>query len=218
MGKVILTYWPLRGLGNHIKLICEQGGVDYEYRPMNGELWATEKPTIDLDYPNLPHIADGDLRISESGAICKYLAKKGGLMPTTDQEIINSDMAEGVCNDLTWLFVKLVFNPNFAEDRAKYPEQAKAKFALFEKVLGKRQFLAGDRVTWIDLSFYERLDVNTLMVPDILDDYPNLKEYKSRIEALEGVAAYLASDRFSAFPVSGGPAAWGKEEGKSIFD
>jgi len=209
MGKVVLTYWPLRGLGQHILWILEQGKIEYEFRPMNGQLWGTEKPTLDMDFPNLPYLVDGDIKISESVAICKYLAKKCGLFPSTDAEVISSDIAEGVVQDFKMAFFKLVFNPNYDEEKEKYPEQVKTKLGYFEKALGKRNWLAGERVTWVDLVFYECLDVNSMYLPGLLDSMPNLQAYKSRVEALDGIAAYRASDRFKAYPVTGGHARWG---------
>merc|ERR550534_3144422 len=113
---------------------------------MNPTLWQTEKPTIALDYPNIPHILDGDFRMSESSAIMKYLAKKCGLMPTIDMEIANSDMAEGFLNDLTRPFGQLIFSANYDTEKTNYPDQYKGKLALLEKVLTKRNYLAGNRL------------------------------------------------------------------------
>ena len=176
---------------------------------MNGPLWQTEKPTLDLDFPNLPHIVDGDVKMSESIAICKYIARKCGLMPTTDEEIINSDIAEGAVADFKMIFFRLIFNPNYDTEKEKYPDQIKTKLALFEKVFTKRPWLAGDRITWMDFVLYESLDVNSMFVPGILDDFPKVLDYKARIEALDGIAAYRSSDRFNPYPVTGGSARWG---------
>jgi len=216
-GKVVITYWPLRGLGQQIHWLCEVGGIDYEVRHMNPTLWQTEKPSIELDYPNIPHILDGDFRMSESSAIMKYLSKKCGLAPKTNVEVANSDMAEGALGDLTSPFGRLIFSDNYDTEKLKYPEQYKAKLAVFEKVLSKRPYLAGDRLTWTDIVLYESLDVNSMFVPGVLDDFPKVQEFKARVDSLENVVAYRNSDRFKAWPVTGGPAKWGKVPGETIF-
>jgi len=210
MGKVTLTYWPLRGLCTPIQWIMEYGGIEYEINRMTSfEQWTKEKPNLPLDFPNLPHIAEGNVRMSESTAICKYLARKCDLMPKTDQEIINCDIAEGAINDFKMLFFKLMFNPNYETDKAKYPDSIKAKLALFEKVFAKRPWLAGDNITWLDFVLYESLDVNSMFVPGILDEFPKVVAYKTKIDNLEKIAAYRKSDRFNAWPVTGGAARWG---------
>jgi len=173
------------------------------------EQWTKEKPNLPLDFPNLPHIAEGNVRMSESTAICKYLARKCDLMPKTDQEIINCDIAEGAINDFKMLFFKLMFNPNYDTDKAKYPDSIKTKLALFEKVFAKRPWLTGDNITWLDFVLYESLDVNSMFVPGILDEFPKVVAYKTKIDNLEKIAAYRKSDRFNAWPVTGGAARWG---------
>ena len=35
------------------------------------------KHTIGMDYPNLPYLIDGDVKMSESLAMLKYIARKG---------------------------------------------------------------------------------------------------------------------------------------------
>jgi len=218
MSKLTLTYWPLRGLGKPIEWIMEYGGVEHEIvRHFGYDTWLAEKGTLDLDYPNLPHIVDGDVRMSESLAICKYLGRKCDLMPKTEQEVITADIAEGAVNDFIMLFFTLMFNPNYDTDKKAYPDKLKAKLAQFEKVFAKRPWLAGDRLIWLDFVLYESLDVNSLFVPGILDDFPKVAAYKAKIDALPKIAAYRSSDRFAPFPVTGGPdARWGKNPEETI--
>jgi len=219
MGKLTLTYWPLRGLCKPIEWILEYAGVEHDIsRIFEYEKWLQEKATLPLDYPNLPHIVDGDVRMSESIAICKYLARKHDLMPKTEAETITADIAEGAVHDFKMLFFTLMFNPSYDTEKKAYPDKLKAKLGQFEQVLGKRPWLVGDRVTWLDFVLYESLDVNVMFVPGILDDFPRVAAYKAKIDALPRIAAYRASDRFAPFPVTGGPARWGKNPKETIHD
>ena len=195
----------------------EYANVDYEVREINFETWTKEKPALPLDYPNLPHIVDGDIKMSESMAICKYISRKCDLMPKTDEEIRNADMAEGAIIDFRILFFVLMFNTSYDTDKDQYPAQIKAKLVNFERVFTKQKWLVGNRITWMDFVLYESLDVNSMFVPGILDDFPKVKEYKNRIESFDKIAAYRKSDRFKAFPVTGGPARWGKQAGETIY-
>ena len=42
----------------------------------NKDAWFDVKFTLDLDFPNLPYLMDGDFKITESEAIMKYIAAK----------------------------------------------------------------------------------------------------------------------------------------------
>ena len=56
---------------------------------------------------------------------------------------------------------------------------------------------------------YELFDIHSLLIPNLLDEFPNLKAYHARIQGLEKVAAYMKSDKFIAYPLNGSMAAWG---------
>lgn len=217
MGKLVLTYWPLRGLCQPINWLMEYAGMDYEVRPMmEYQAWLKEKADLPLDYPNLPHIVDGDVRMSESMAICKYLARKCNLMPQTDEEIRNADMTEGALMDFKMLFFKLMFSENYNTEKEEYPAKMKAKLAVFEKIFTKNKWLIGNKMTWLDFVLYESLDVNCMFVPGLLDDFPKVQAYKKELDSLDNIAAYRKSERFHAWPVTGGSARWGQKPGETI--
>ena len=59
-------------------------GVDFEDKlyskgpapELDGSMWLDAKFNLGLDFPNLPHLIDGDFKISETCAIMKYVAAK----------------------------------------------------------------------------------------------------------------------------------------------
>ena len=40
------------------------------------EAWTSVKPTLGLDFPNLPYLFDGDVKLTETTAVHRYLADK----------------------------------------------------------------------------------------------------------------------------------------------
>lgn len=89
----------------------------------------------------------------------------------------------------------------------------------FTDFAGKRSWLAGDNITYIDFRFAEVLDHVELCFPGSLDNVTNVKNYKSKFEALEKIAAYKKSDRFNKWPVNGAIAKWGgknEESGEEV--
>ena len=58
---------------------------------------------------------------------------------------------------------------------------------------------------------YELFDINSQLEPTVLDDFPNLKAFHGRVQAMPTVAAYINSDKFLAKPFNGAMAKWGSK-------
>ena len=76
-----LGYWGIRGLGEFARLIAADLGLELtEENPQKPEDWfnGTKLTHIKnkVDFPNLPYLQDGDVIITESIAIDRYLAYK----------------------------------------------------------------------------------------------------------------------------------------------
>ena len=76
--------------GNPTRYLLEYSNVDYcekQYVPDSGE-WLTTKSSMDLDFPNLPYLIDGDFKLTETIAIQMYIAQKWKpeLLGSTPQE------------------------------------------------------------------------------------------------------------------------------------
>lgn len=61
----------------------------------------------------------------------------------------------------------------------------------------------------MDFLMYELLDIHSILIPKLLDEFPNLKAYHSRIQELDKVAAYIKSDKFLSYPLTGPMASFG---------
>lgn len=75
-----LGYLDIRYNTEPIRLLLHQANVafvDKRYPREPGSTraqvrrqWLAEKPTLGLDFPNLPYLLDGDLRITQVGSRC----------------------------------------------------------------------------------------------------------------------------------------------------
>ena len=110
-GKLTIGYWKIRGLIAPVKYILEDLSVpydvvDYEQGDAPGfsrECWNSVKPSMPLDFPNLPYLFDGDVKITESSAMMRYIAGKYGAAEfsgkdSKDKAIV--DMIYGVVGDI----------------------------------------------------------------------------------------------------------------------
>lgn len=97
-----IGYWNLRGLVGFIKLISEYTGetIDWTWYDINSERekWAKDKtdilPQKGFYFPNLPWMIDGNIKLTQSLAILKHIARKHHLV---GKDISVLEMME-VCN------------------------------------------------------------------------------------------------------------------------
>nr|AEI27296.1 mu-class gst glutathione S-transferase [Cipangopaludina cathayensis] len=205
-----LGYWKIRGLAQPIRLLLNYVGEQFEdvqYEQGDGpefsrDAWLKVKPTLGLDFPNLPYYIDGDIKITQSNAILRYIARKHNLLGQTEQEQVNVDMMVENAMDFRNGVVRLCYNPDYEKLLKDYIPQCKETLKGFEKWLKNKSWFAGDNLTLADFPMYELLDQHRIMVPGILDDYPKLKAFMDAFEALPSIKTYMASDKFMKRPLN----------------
>ena len=106
----LLGYWNVRGKGHQIKYLLAHLGVEYaqevykhgETRETAMKPWTQKKHFLGLDFPNLPYFIDGDVHLTESKSIMKYLCRKHdpAMLGRDAAEIATADMVSRVHDDL----------------------------------------------------------------------------------------------------------------------
>jgi glutathione S-transferase len=64
-----------------------------------------------LPFGQLPYLEDGDVKFAQSGAIIRYVAKKGGLDGDNLADFAKSEMLIEEMQDINTLFVKAMYAP-----------------------------------------------------------------------------------------------------------
>eukprot|EP01096_Ripella_sp_DP13-Kostka_P003750 TRINITY_DN155_c0_g1_i1.p1 TRINITY_DN155_c0_g1~~TRINITY_DN155_c0_g1_i1.p1 ORF type:complete len:240 (-),score=105.75 TRINITY_DN155_c0_g1_i1:30-689(-) len=215
-----IAYWDIRGLIQPVKLLLAHVGAEYENieyscgpaPEFSRDSWMSVKDTLGLDFPNLPYLIDGDVKLTQSNAILRYLARKFGLEGETEEERVRIDLMAEEAMDFRNAVVRLSYNPNFEHLKdAHINEYLPKLFTGLEKFLGERPFFAGQKISFPDFVLYELLDQNKCMEPTVLDNFPKLQAFTQRIEALPNIAAYMSSDRFRKSPINNKMAAFGAQ-------
>jgi len=202
--------------GYKILLFAEEAGLSYTIKPINISKGEQFEPAFLRISPNnrIPAIVDhhpksgkGPISIFESGAILLYLAEKTGLF-------IPSDL-EGRVEVLQWLFWQVGglgpmagqthhfvhYAPEtiaYAADR--YVNETNRLYGVLERRLADRQFMAGAEYTIADMATYP------WVLPErqnqTIDDFPNIKRWKSEIAARPAtVRAYAKGKAVNTAPV-----------------
>jgi len=200
-----LAYWDIRGLAHPIRTLLHYVGEEYEDKMysvtgeapnFSRESWLTDKFNLNLDFPNLPYYIDSDIKISQTNAILRYIARKHNMCGTTDAERAMVDMLADQVMDFRNGFIVLCYGSSFDAQLPSFKEQLPAKLQQFETFLADKQFIIGDKLTFPDFHLYEMLFAHREISPDCLTNFPKLVAYMSRFEAVPAIKAYMESDKY----------------------
>ncbi|GFY41279.1 glutathione S-transferase [Trichonephila inaurata madagascariensis] len=88
MVKSTLGYWNIRAIAEPIRYLLHHEKEQFEDRRylFTDYTWKNEKNALGLDFPNLPYYIDGNIRITQSTAILRYLGRKYGLDGKNEQD------------------------------------------------------------------------------------------------------------------------------------
>merc|ERR1739848_726948 len=157
--------------------------------------WTSVKPNLGLDFPNLPYLIDGNIKITQSNAVLRYLGRKFGLDGKTEVDKVRVDMMCDNAMDFRNGFVGLSYNPQFEELKAGYVKNLEATLKKFSDFLGDRQFFSADYLTYPDFHMYEMLYSHLQLAPGELIKFPNLIGFLNRMEALPKIGDFLKSPK-----------------------
>lgn len=185
-----MTFWTLdwvpsgpRGFVRDLRLrwAAEEAGVAYRIRTVP----FADRETNHLDaqpFGQVPFLADGDLRLFESGACLLHIAGKGrALMP---------DAAADAARTVQWVFaalnsMEMVTVPWWFMGRSgQGPNPLDGwldkRLGQLEAVLARRKWLVGDRFTVADLAM-----ADVLRIPDVRarGERPASEDYVARATA-----------------------------------
>merc|ERR1712142_217392 len=210
MSKPVLCYWDIRGLAQPIRLLLAHTGTDYEDKLLScgpgpafdKSCWFDNKYSFGLDFPNLSYYIDGDVKITQSNAILRHIARKYDMLGKNDIERAMVDMMADESMDFRNGWVRLCYNPDFENLKEAYIKNLTSKLEKFSKFLSNKPWFAGESLTFVDFVMYELIDQHKLLVPDCLKSYPNLEAFQAKFEALPKVSQYMKSSSFMKAPIN----------------
>jgi glutathione S-transferase len=117
-------YWNLRGRGALPRLVLEYTGTKYDEKRYNKpeEWFGGDKNTIGFDFPNLPYLIDGDLKLTETRAIVLYIIRRSGHIELLGKDLkqqATQGMIEGVVEDIKKVMVELIYSTEFQTIKAE---------------------------------------------------------------------------------------------------
>jgi glutathione S-transferase len=218
-----LFYWPtIQGRGEFVRLALEEAGakyVDVARQPggmarMMAELEGAGNPAFAP-----PFLKAGELTIGQTANILLFLGQHHGLAPQDEQGGLWTHQLQLTIADLVAeahdahhpVAPSLYYEDQKPEARRRAADFASARipkfYEYFARVLGQREFLVGDKLTYADLSLFQVIEGLRYAFPNAAAkaeaQYRNLGALRDRVAARPNIAAYLASKRRLPFSEEG---------------
>ena len=197
--KPILGYWDMRGIGGPIRALFTHLQVDFEdrqYGPTDDpeytkQDWIDVKMTLGLDFPNLPYLIDGDVKLTNTTAILRYICKKWKLEYLGDSAATagRADMYMEEASTAFWKFIM----PLLTEGEAKRQEVTAISNGVLDTFVsfrGDHLFAADDVPTYVDFFMYEFLIKIKVFDPSLVASRPKVGEYLELVQGLHHVDTY----------------------------
>lgn len=207
----VLHYFPLNGRAALIRAMFDIKGVEFTERLITFEQWATLDKS-EFEYGFLPVLEVNGKRMSQTGAIETFLARKFGFYPQSfeDQAVVD----EILSSRSDWLdaFVVYIFS------QGKVPEEETKKqlknlreetfpwiFNIYEQKFNKKKgkYFVGDSLTVVDIyfgliHFFFFHDSRKGQFDDIATKYaPNLFKWAAELRENE-LKAFFSGKHFIA--------------------
>ena len=194
----VITYFDVRGRAEPIRMMLEGRGVAYRERRVAVQEWPALKPT--LPFGRLPCYEHGALRIFQSHAIYRHLARTLDLYGRDETERVRCDIVEEACVDAQNDIAGFFWKPDFAEQRSDYEANhlpqllSRMQSLLLENREGSG-FWSGEQLSYVDFLAWHFLDYVRPFSTTTLQRFGVLYAFKQRIERRPRIADYLASTR-----------------------
>ncbi|CAF1074587.1 unnamed protein product [Brachionus calyciflorus] len=152
----------------------------------------------DAPLGQLPYLTVDGVKIPQSLAFARLVAKRFNLAGSGDLEQAKTDAVVDTVSDLQNAYYSVIFGK---EDRKSGIEKFLAEDAIshlekIEKIItlfSSEGYSVGSSLTWSDLYLFEITSTLLGLNSNLLDKYPRIQAVGKTVESHEKIAAYLKS-------------------------
>ena len=192
--KVVHGYWGIRGAGQTSRLLLAYCGAVWEdVKYTSPEQWfGKDKAELNLPFPNLPYLIDGDLKLSESSAIQRHIIRKYGKNDLFGKTLADQawvDVIMGVYTDIRNAIGPLFWDKEW---EAKFPAALEKSLPKIQKIAdfyGEKEFALG-YVTLADFHLSEFSYYFEKIAPEEYAKFPFAKRVREAFENLPEIKKY----------------------------
>jgi glutathione S-transferase len=195
----VLTYFRGRGRAETTRWMLAAIGRSFVNQPVTtAAALADLRASGRLPFDQLPLLEIDGLRLSQTTALIRHLARLGGLMPADPFAATMADMVAGVAADLAEFPMQAAFRPSemavqqsLADGLAKFGP--KLERHLLTHGTGH---VAGGTLSFADVVLAEALTGYDELAPGCLAPYPHLAALQRRVTTLPALAHMPDPHRF----------------------
>merc|ERR1712037_674515 len=195
--KIKLIYFDARGRAELNRIMLNYGGIEFEdFHIQHGD-WEQTKPTLKFGF--LPEIEWDGVRIAQSVAIYRLVAKEVGIAGKNNVEMAQCDAVVDFCSEMAEASVPCApFSPD-GDEKKQALEKFKTKLDSFikniEKILEENggQWMVGKEFTWADLYVAYVLNqyIGGFAGVEWKDKTPKLLAHQTKVFNIPKIKAYL---------------------------
>uniref|UniRef100_A0A1B6DY59 glutathione transferase n=1 Tax=Clastoptera arizonana TaxID=38151 RepID=A0A1B6DY59_9HEMI len=204
-GKYKLTYFDGRGLAEPIRYLLMFSGEDFEDNRLSMEEWPKYKSST--PFGKLPTLEiDGNV-FTQSGAIYRYLGKKGNLAGNNDLENLHIDIIADVMVDLRTVHIQAFWEGDEETKKEKKEMFIKETLPFYMQKLeevakNNNGYLANKKLSWADIMFASLAENISLTLPSVenfIEEYSTLKALKEKILSDSKIKPYVEKRKIMSF-------------------
>ena len=208
-----------QGRGEFVRLTLEEARAEYiDIARETGPGRGPEAMRRLMDDPSVkrptfapPFLKDGDLVIGQTANILQYLGPRLGLAPESEGDRLWTHQLQLTIADIVMeiqhthhpiahgLYYEDQKQESIAYSKHFLAERVPKFLGYFERVLGGREHMVNDRLTYVDLSMLQLIEGLRFAFPNAMKriepKHPGLVALHDRIAERPNIAAYLQSPR-----------------------
>jgi glutathione S-transferase len=199
-----LTYFPVRGRIDPVRLLLELEGRPYEFVGISVEAWkmgGEKQRFADVTpFAQLPTFEDGPIKLCQSQAILRHVGRMLDRAGSTPEATARVDEVVETARDVFFDVLLLFWDAAFHEKRAAHREATAKKLtgltAYFKRITPDgTHWATPGRSSIADVSMSYALETILPLHPGLIDEFPELDRSMRAFFAEPGVRAYVTSER-----------------------
>ncbi|XP_069835706.1 glutathione S-transferase P 1-like [Dendropsophus ebraccatus] len=205
MSGYVITYFPLRGRAEPIRLLLADQGASWTEEEIPIADWFAGKCDIKKEavFGQLPRFKDGDFVLYQSNCILRYLGCKYCLAGGDNKEKALIDMVNDGVEDLRLKFARAIFYE--PENKEKYETDLPNHLSAFERILSQNadgtKYTVGEKISYADYNLLDLLHCHLDPFPACLSSFPLLTAFIDRISSRPKLSEYLKSEARNQRPI-----------------
>ena len=158
-------------------------------------------PNLNLEFPNLPYLIDGDFSMTECVPIMRYLCRKykPEMLGDSIEEQSTVDMLANVAYIAYWDVIMIIYEKE--DSVQEFLDVSYKRLKTVSEFVKDKKFLLGDKYTYVDIILYEHINAIKAFERDLKDEkfadvYPSLENLHQNVHNIKQIKEFVEGDRW----------------------